>query len=146
MRVLTPSGSRPTSMPPTIAVPDVGFSRPHSIRIVVDFPAPLLPRKPKISPRRTSNDTLSTATNWPKRRVSPRTSMATPCPALAEADGSLANGALQPGFGEPDVREGSSPIELGLETRDLRVQHVRRSGDPRAVSLGDDALGLGGGA
>ena len=30
---------------------DVGLSSPHSMRIVVDLPAPLLPRKPKISPR-----------------------------------------------------------------------------------------------
>ena len=44
------SGSRPTSTPPTMAVPEVGRSSPHSIRIVVDLPAPLLPRKPKISP------------------------------------------------------------------------------------------------
>ena len=50
MRLLTPSGSRPTSMPATVAVPPVGFSSPHNMRIVVDFPAPLLPRKPKISP------------------------------------------------------------------------------------------------
>ena len=52
MRRLTPSGSRPTSMPPTVAVPLVGFSSPHSMRIVVDLPAPLLPRKPKTSPCR----------------------------------------------------------------------------------------------
>ena len=41
-----------TSTPPTCAVPEVGSSRPHSMRMVVDLPAPLLPRKPKISPRR----------------------------------------------------------------------------------------------
>ena len=34
-------------------VPDVGRSSPHSMRMVVDLPAPLLPRKPKISPRAT---------------------------------------------------------------------------------------------
>jgi hypothetical protein len=56
-------------MPPTVADPDVGCSRPHSIRIVVDLPAPLLPRNPKISPARTSKDTSSTATKFPKRRV-----------------------------------------------------------------------------
>ena len=42
--------------------PLVGLSRPQSMRIVVDFPAPLLPRNPKISPWRTSNVTWSTAT------------------------------------------------------------------------------------
>ena len=30
--------------------PTTGASRPHSMRMVVDLPAPLLPRKPKISP------------------------------------------------------------------------------------------------
>src|SRR5262245_58238407 len=137
MRALTPSGSRVTSMPPTVAVPDVGASRPQSIRIVVDLPAPLLPRKPKISPRPTSKLTLSTATNWPNRRVNPRTSMAVEL---------LANGSLQPGFREPHVRERARAIELGLQTRDLRVEHVGRRGDAGAVALGDDALGLERGA
>ena len=45
------------------------------MRIVVDLPAPLLPRNPNISPRPTSNDTSSTATNAPNRRVRCRTSM-----------------------------------------------------------------------
>ena len=57
MRAFTPSGLRPTSSPPTVAVPEVGFSSPHSIRIVVDLPAPLLPRNPKISPTPTVNET-----------------------------------------------------------------------------------------
>src|SRR5690349_15251667 len=63
-------------MPPTSAVPDVGFNKPHSMRIVVDLPAPLAPRKPKISPCLTENDRLSTATNAPNFRVKPRTSIA----------------------------------------------------------------------
>src|SRR5262245_19957133 len=133
MRVLTPSGSSRTSTPPTIAVPEVGASSPHSIRIVVDLPAPCLPRKPKISPRRTSKLTSSTATNWPKRRVRPRTSMAVSL---------LPNGALQPGFGEPDVRDGAGPIEVGLEPRDLRVEDVGGRRDAGAVTFADDALGL----
>ena len=43
-------GIAPTSTPPTRAVPQVGRSSPHSMRMVVDLPAPLAPRKPKISP------------------------------------------------------------------------------------------------
>ena len=39
------------------------------MRIVVVLPAPLAPRKPKISPRGTLNETRSTATKSPKRRV-----------------------------------------------------------------------------
>ncbi len=50
MTRLTFSGSRPTSKPPTVAVPEVGSSRPQSMRMVVDLPAPLAPRKPKIAP------------------------------------------------------------------------------------------------
>src|SRR5262245_47504548 len=103
-------------MPPTVAAPEVGASRPQSMRMVVDLPAPLLPRKPKISPRATSNDTLSTATKSPKRRVSPRTSM---------AFASSSNGALQSGFRQADVGDGAGAIELGLESRDLRFEHVR---------------------
>src|SRR5258708_31258390 len=45
------------------------------MRIVVDLPAPLGPRKPKTSPCATSSETLSTATKSPKRltRFSRRT-------------------------------------------------------------------------
>jgi len=62
--------------PPTVAVPEVGSSNPQSIRIVVDLPAPLGPRNPKISPRRTSRFTWSTATKSPKRFTRSRISTA----------------------------------------------------------------------
>src|SRR5690349_8692631 len=42
------------------------------IRIVDDLPAPLGPRKPNASPRRTSTSMPSTATKSPKVLVSPR--------------------------------------------------------------------------
>src|SRR5579863_5124721 len=58
-----------TSKPATVAVPEVGPINPQRIRIVVDFPAPLGPRNPKISPCRISIDTRSTATKSPKRLV-----------------------------------------------------------------------------
>ena len=38
-----------------------------SVRTVVVFPAPLGPRKPKTSPRATSNETSSNASRSPKR-------------------------------------------------------------------------------
>src|SRR5580704_13173703 len=60
------SGCVATSKPLTLALPDVGVSNPQSTRIVVDFPAPLGPRKPKISPLDTSRETWSTATKEPK--------------------------------------------------------------------------------
>src|SRR5258708_40261390 len=56
-----------TSNPPTVALPEVGASNPHKMRMVVDFPAPLGPRNPKISPGWTSSETRSTATQAPKR-------------------------------------------------------------------------------
>src|SRR5262245_13020333 len=58
-----------------MALPDVGGRSPHRIRMVVDLPAPFGPRKPKISPRDTSSETLSTAVKSPKRltRFSKRT-------------------------------------------------------------------------
>src|SRR5690349_8519931 len=132
MRRLTPSGSRPTSTPPTMALPDVGSSRPQSIRMVVDLPAPLLPRNPKISPRATSNDTRSTATNWPKRRVRSRTWIAGPA-----ADGSAAKGPVQTRLREAHVGNRPRAIELRLEARDLRVEHVGARRDPRLVALAD---------
>src|SRR5579872_4381054 len=73
MRSFTDSGSAATSYPSTDAVPEDGASTPHNMRIVVDLPEPLGPRKPHISPARISNETASTATNVPKLRVSDRT-------------------------------------------------------------------------
>src|SRR4051794_8841584 len=137
MRRFTPSGSRVTSTPPTVAAPAVGFSNPHSMRIVVDLPAPLLPRKPKISPRSTSKLTSSTATNWPKRRDSPRTSIAFTLPSYC---------AVELRLSEPDAGDRARAIELGLEPRHLRLQDVGRGGDADSVPLADDAFGFDGGA
>src|SRR5215471_12108256 len=51
----------PMGLPSTWPLPLVGKIRPMSILMVVVLPAPLGPRKPKISPRRTSSDRSSTA-------------------------------------------------------------------------------------
>src|SRR5579864_1189569 len=48
------------------AVPPVGAMKHVRMRIVVDLPAPLGPRKPTISPRLTSKLILSSARNDPK--------------------------------------------------------------------------------
>src|SRR5450759_3755963 len=69
MWALIPSVWVRTSKPATVPVPAEGLRRPQSIRIVVDFPAPFGPRKPKISPRATSRLMPSTATKSPKRFV-----------------------------------------------------------------------------
>src|ERR1700722_15295213 len=80
MRRLTSSGCLLTSKPPTTARPDVGAISPHNTRIVVDFPAPLGPRKPKISPACTSRFKSATAVKSPKRLT--RFSMWTASPGL----------------------------------------------------------------
>src|SRR5664279_2834505 len=59
------------SSPSTSPRPEVGRSWSRSRRIVVDFPAPFGPRKPKISPVFTSRSTPSTAARSPKYLVSP---------------------------------------------------------------------------
>src|SRR5579885_3624014 len=56
-------------MPPTQAAPAVGRSCPTNILMVVDFPAPLGPRKPKNSPRLTRKLRLFTATFCSNTRV-----------------------------------------------------------------------------
>src|SRR5208283_2735071 len=66
----TASGSPAMSMPATVADPEVGARRPQSILMVVDLPAPLAPRRPKMLPAGTSKETESTATKDPKRLVS----------------------------------------------------------------------------
>src|ERR1044072_4920188 len=52
MRSLIRSASRAMSKPTTRPLPLVGSRIPHSMRMVVDFPAPLGPGTPKISPAR----------------------------------------------------------------------------------------------
>src|SRR5687767_10338760 len=92
-----------------MAVPDVGRNRPHNMRIAVDFPAPLAPRKPKISP------------GW--------TSMA----AMSSPEG-----PMEPRFGESDAGHRARAIELRLQQRSFRVEHVRTNGDTDLEPLGHD--------
>ena len=53
------------SYPPMVTVPLVGGVYPVMIFIVVDFPAPLGPRKPRISPCLTEKDNPVTAGKSP---------------------------------------------------------------------------------
>src|SRR6266487_3666493 len=149
MRRLTPSGSAATSIPSTMAVPDEGRNNPQSIRIVVDFPAPLLPRNPKISPFLTSNDTSSTATNAPNRRVRCLTSIAIdtlsfpfslfPCPLLPDRP-------IEPRLGEPRVGARTGQVEFRLKDGDVRVDHVGARHDAGAKPLHHDPAGFRGAA
>src|SRR5579859_5649194 len=79
MRFLISSGLAATFRPQTSAVPDVGASRPVSILTVVDFPAPLGPRKAQMEPAGMSRFRLLTAVKSPKRRVRLRHEIMLPC-------------------------------------------------------------------
>src|SRR4051812_46073308 len=61
-----------------VAVPELGRTRPSSIRKVVVFPAPLGPRKPVMRPGSTEKDRESTAVKVPKRLVRLLTSIRVP--------------------------------------------------------------------
>src|SRR6185312_2452849 len=65
------------------AVPALGGRKPASMRMVVDFPAPLGPRKPSTSPLATRKETLSTAVKLPNRLVRPSISISAD-PLLAD--------------------------------------------------------------
>src|SRR5262249_56715951 len=45
--------------------PELGRTNPSNILIVVDFPAPFWPSRPRTSPWRTENESLLTATRLP---------------------------------------------------------------------------------
>src|SRR6266849_2770172 len=72
MRARARRGSRQTSTPLTQTEPAVGRSNPTIIFMVVDFPAPLGPRKPKNSPRWTVRLSWLTATFCPNTRTRSR--------------------------------------------------------------------------
>src|SRR4051812_30639859 len=72
----TSSRSVTMSCPATVAAPPVGRVSVHSMLIVVDFPAPLGPRKPNVSPVATSKSIPRTASISPKRFERPWTETA----------------------------------------------------------------------
>ena len=77
-----------------------------------------------------------TATNWPNRLREP-----------AHVDRcQRPRRPLQARLRQPDARHGPRAIELGLQARDLRVEHVGARRDAGAIALADDPLGLGRGA
>src|SRR5580765_1694775 len=103
-----------------MADPPVGRTSVHSILIVVDFPAPFGPRNPKVSPRRTSNDTPPTASISPYVLRRSRTSTAAPCGAAAAS-----------GEGVP-IRESVMAKHYG-ELREMPSEDSRRSYERRAA-------------
>ena len=114
---LTASGWRVMSQPATRPQPSVGRLRPQSMRMAVVFPAPLAPRKPKISPGMTLSVMWSTAVKRPKRLVSPRVSMI----GSVMAVGQFHETVFDPGGdgAQPGVRKslagkvGTEPVGVG---------------------------------
>ena len=94
---LISSGSVKMSCPATCPLPEVGVMMPQSMRMVVDFPAPFGPRKPKISPLpdRKGNlvdgdkaaEALFQISERQRLQMSKCSPEATPCP-LPRCDGS----------------------------------------------------------
>ena len=74
MRWRTSVGRVRTSAPSMIAVPDVGITRVVQMPIIVVFPAPLGPRRPKNSPECTSrsSDASATTSLLPRRSAEAR--------------------------------------------------------------------------
>src|SRR6266849_1544382 len=117
---LTSTGLAMRSSPRIWMRPAVGASRPVSILMVVDFPAPLGPRKPKNWPAATRRFTSSTATSSPKRRVKPSVAMAGASmefPTLAQVAGGEARQAkgkkVQVGNPRPGQRSKDRLRHLG---------------------------------
>src|SRR5438445_2808056 len=128
--------SRTMSCPATRALPEVGGSRVVSIRTSVVFPAPFGPRRPYVSPDRTSNVTASSATVSPNFRVSFSAWIgfiradATSIRARLDHEG-LAGDDGQPFGGQPDgERAQVSALESPVAARrELRTRADRH--DPR---------------
>src|SRR5258708_29411711 len=69
MQDFAATGAASISCPQTETCPVVGEMKPAIIRMVVDLPAPLAPRKPSTSPGATENVRSSTASLSPYRLV-----------------------------------------------------------------------------
>src|SRR5260221_8647130 len=95
----TKSRSVAASWPATRAVPEVAFASVQRILMVVVLPAPLGPRKPKVSPLVTSKSMPRTAWTSPYCLVRPETDMTAPGPPL-----------LPPGSSPATTRPAFAPV------------------------------------
>src|SRR5881227_3024003 len=147
------SNSRRTSWPQMVTDPAVGRMRPTSMRMVVVFPAPFGPRKPKTSPGRRSNETESTMVRFPMtlvrlRAVSMRRLWYWFLPLIAAAVAALTFGAgfysfLRGDTGSPVNIVPSSATRPSSAPRGTIVPLVL--GDSLARGTGDETgLGIGG--
>ena len=138
MRRLTPSGSRPTSMPSDDRGAAGRFQQAAQHADGGRLARAVAPRKPKISPGRTSNERWSTATKLPKRRVRSATVIGFTILTFQPRDDTR--------FGDAAARERLRAIELGLQQGDLRVEDVGAGRHAGEEPLVGHAARLGGGA
>src|SRR6516162_2376259 len=106
----TSSGSLTGSWPEIKSRPSLGLSTVVSILIVVVLPAPLGPRKPKMTPSGTANEAWSTAVKPLKRLTRSRASMI--APIIFRRAAVRRGGSRQPGS---EVRGRREAAELALE-------------------------------
>src|SRR6202162_3694816 len=102
---------------PRISIrPALGARRPVSILMVVDFPAPLGPRKPKNCPGATRRSMPSTAISSPKRRVRPWVEIVGAASMknlnLAQARVSPANSLAEAGAGDLAIAQIKNALAL----------------------------------
>src|SRR5438270_7018528 len=117
------------SKPSIRAWPDVGETSPHNIRSVVVLPAPLAPRKPKISPRPTWKLTPSTA------RVAPYCLTS----VLASTAVGFIDAAMGIGCRLPPVAVQLRCISLAQRVR-IGQQEVVEASGPSRLLVGDEQL------
>ena len=161
---VSPAYARPS----TSAVPDVGRSRPMTTRMVVDFPAPLGPRKPVTVPALASKVRSSTARSEPCSLVSARTLITVVpswvgrhvrWPAVRPRSSRATGGAVLGRYRRPRAGVVEDmwrlcagparvrPVGEGRSPRSRRRRRVdRRDGDerdPQVADPGEDAVQLG---
>src|ERR1022692_2277187 len=120
MRFLT-SSSSPGSLKPRISMlPASQGISPVSMRMVVDFPAPLGPRKPKNDPRGTSRSTPSTAALSAYDFRRPRTRMAGDIFPVYGASGEVIGGRRRP-HGK------NAPTNGGMAAWKATLPHLERA-------------------
>lgn len=153
--VLMRSASRWMSQPTTVPRPPVGSRMPHSMRMVVDLPAPFGPSTPKLSPRRTSNVTSRTATSSPKRldRAGDRRRGRVGAHLRLRADADPAHVGLRDEYLDVRMRDVGDrrdrhPRRGELTRLDVRVEHDARlrrlRREQRETRVGQPERGRGG--
>src|SRR4249919_698615 len=121
------------SLPPRLMVPDVGVSRPATIRNVVVLPHPEGPSRAKKEPVGTSRSRSSTALKVPKSLVRPRSSR--PAAAAAPSAGEASVCSARCDIGPVPFVFDLLLVVQGHEAPGV-LQHLVRGEDERALRCG----------